>query len=127
MKSTLLLYHPGAENKKPLGETKKLVRVRSNLEMKNIGPVRPSMSKEGKIDMQWACGRSVASGSVNKHNEYIPHLLERSEFDIIAVPVRTNDKMKGGRSRRREHHLRLYIWGMEHGQLATNEHVTCYN
>ncbi|EJK53574.1 hypothetical protein THAOC_26958, partial [Thalassiosira oceanica] len=91
---TVLLYYPGAENKNPLGETKKL-------NWSKLGP--SSMSKEGTIDVrQWACGRTVASGSVSKQNEHIPYLLERSEFDIIAVPTRTrqlwwhaNDKTKG--------------------------------
>ena len=122
MRSALLLHDPESKDKRLLAETKQLVTVRTKLG-ENIGLTKASIDKDMNIIVNRACGKAAAKGNTNKH-QYLRPLLTNSELDIIAVPIRTNDKK---RESRREHQLRLYIWGIEGSQLATNEHLKYSN
>ena len=125
MTAAVLQLCPSANNKKLLAETKYFFIV-STKQGVNIGPTKPSLDNDGRINLQWACGRTVASGNINKH-QYIRPLLENAELDIIAIPVRACDKSSKKKGKKREHSMRLYIWGVDQSQLVTNDHVMCYN
>ena len=68
MKAATIQLCPGAKNKELLAETNELLTVRTNLEVRNIGPSKPVMvmGDDGRIHVQRACGKTVVTGNINK-------------------------------------------------------------